>query len=331
LYNLKKIPYMTLDASYYYSNVNEQFVINDKLYFGFTNFMNNANTPLHMVFNKDLITSMQMELPYDAIFDGTWTYDTFHSYVSGAYADLNGDGKKDAFDRYGYANSTALSNYLVFGFNTSVVKRTENGGYIPALQDEHLISAVQRVVNFTTSDPDAFHASTPNPGNAPHLFMRGNSLFSTTGTGILDLRSIEDFDFGIAPYPKYDENQKQYTGYLALNPFGVPVTVTKTDKVGAVTEALSILSAEKMLPAYLDVYVERKVLRDKESVEVMRMMMENVFVDVSRYYDFAGGAITPVKLLGSIKNSSAVVSHLKSVESKTTAKAEDFFKVFFEE
>ncbi len=330
LHNLKDIPHMNLDASYYYTTVNDQFSINDKLYFGFTNFLNNANMPLHMVFNKDLITSMKMELPYNAIFEGKWTYDKFHTYVNGAYADLNGDGKKDSFDRYGYANSTALSNYLVFGFNTSVVKRSDNGGYVPALQDEHLISAIQRVVNFTTSDPDAFHATNPNPDNAPHLFMRGNSLFSTTGTGLLDLRSIEDFDFGIAPYPKYDENQEQYTGYLALNPFGVPVTVTKLDKIGAVTEALSIISAEKMLPAYLDVYVERKVLRDKESVEVMRMMMESVFVDVSRYYDFAGGAITPVKLLSSIKDPSAIVSTLQSIEAQNTAKAEEFFKVFFE-
>ena len=330
LYNLQDIPHIQLDSANYYTSVNEQFAINGKLYFGFSNYMNNGNMPLHMVFNKDLMTSMKMELPYNAIFEGKWTYDMFLTYVSGGYADLNGDGKKDSFDRYGYANSSALTNYLVFGFDVSVVKRAENGAYTPALQDEHLVDSIQRVVNFVASNPDIYAGKTVDPDNAPHIFMRGNSLFSTTGTGLLDLRSIDTFDFGIAPYPKYDENQKQYTGYLALNPFGVPVTVTNIDKVGAVTEALSVISSEKMVPVYLDVYMERKILRDKESAEIMQMMMENVCIDVSRYYDFAGGAITPVKLLSSIKDPSAVVSTLKSIEEKNTAKAEDFFKVFFE-
>ncbi|MBE6561256.1 MAG: hypothetical protein E7662_09020 [Ruminococcaceae bacterium] len=328
LYNLLDIPHMNLDASYYYSTVNEQFVIHDKLFFGFSNYMNNGNMPLHMVFNKTLMTSMNMTLPYDAIFSGDWTFDLFHSYVSGASADLNGDGTLDPNDRFGYVNNT-LTNYMVFGFDVQVVKRTEKGDYVPALKGEHLINSLQLLVDFIKNDPDIYTNKTINP-DGPHLFMRGNALFTTTGTSMLDLRSIDSFDFGIAPYPKYDENQKEYTGNLVLNPFGVPAAATRVDMIGAVIEALSIISAEKMVPVYLDVYIERKILRDKESVEIMRMMMENVSVDVTRYYDFADGAITPRYLVSKITDPSAVVSYLQSIEASSTAKANDFFKVFFE-
>lgn len=328
LQNLKDIPYLHLDADYYYSTVNEQFVINDKLFFGFTHYMNNGNMPLHMVFNKKLMTSMNMKLPYDAVFSGDWTFDLFRSYVTGAAADLNGDGKQDVNDRFGYVNN-ALTNYLIFGFDVQVVQRTEEGGYTPALKDEHLINSLQLLVNFIKNDPDIYTNKTINP-DGPHLFMRGNALFTTTGTSVLELRNIDSFDFGIAPYPKYDDNQKEYTGYLALNPFGVPASATRTDMIGAVIEALSIISEEKMVPAYLDVYMERKILRDKESVEIMQMMMKNVSIDVTRYYDFAGGVITPRYLVSKITDPSAVVSYLQSIEASSTAKANDFFKVFFE-
>ena len=160
--------------------------------------------------------------------------------------------------------------------------------------------------------------------------MRGDTLFSTSGTSALDLRSIEDFDFGIAPYPKYDENQKDYASYLALDQFSIPVTIGNPEKVGAVTEALAIVSEQEMKPAFLEVYVENKLLRDEESVRIAEMMMDNICMDVSRYYDFANGMITPVYLLNSIPDPTAVVSKLTSLEKSSNKMAGKFFEIFFD-
>ena len=332
LYNLLEVPGLNLDTDYFYQDITESFIINDKLYYGISSYINSGALPLHMVFNKNLMADMNLELPYEAILAGDWTYDLFLSYIKDGYADLNGDGARTPDDRYGYVNLTGLTNYMVFGFDVSVVERMENGAYTPALTNEKLVSAIQRIVEFTNSNTDSYNNKIINP-DGEHLFMRGNALFSTTGTGVLDLRSIDSFDFGLAPFPKYDENQKHYTNNLTPNPFGIPATVPsdRISMVGAVTEALAIVSEELMTPAYLDIYVERKLLRDPESIEIARLIMKDVCIDVSRYYDFASGNITPVYLLSNIPSPTAVVSYLTSVGRKTTASAEKFFKIFFED
>lgn len=328
LYNILELPYLNLDAEYFYGDTNEQFVINDRLYFAFSSYNNAGTLPLHMVFNKNLMTDLGMELPYDRIFSGDWTYDYFLSSIDGVATDIDGSGTMDYNDRYGYANATALTNYMVFGFEISVVERGENGAYIPALQNEKLVSSIQKIVEFTTGNKDAYNNSTINPENL-HVFMRGNTLYSTTGTMALDLRSIEEFDFGIAPYPKNDEAQQNYSSYLALDQFCIPVTIRNPEMVGAVTEALAIASAEYMTPAFLDVYVENKLLRDEESVQIAQLLMDNICIDVSRYYDFAGGTITPATLLSTIPDPSAVVSTLTSLEKSANKKADKFFEIFF--
>lgn len=330
LYNLNDLPHLNLDASYMYGHITEQLDINGKLYFAFSAYNNSGPMPLHLVFNKDLMTASGMELPYKTILDGDWTWEVFLSYITDFAADLDGDGVMEPDDRYGYANSPALSNYLVFGYHVAVVERADNGAYVPSLQNEKLISAIQRTVEFTTGNDDCYHNSQIAPDGGRHLFMRGNALFSMTGSGALSLRDIENFDFGIAPFPKYDDDQKEYGNYLAMNPMAVPTTIKNEAKVGAVIEALSILSEEIMAPTHIEDYVECKVLRDEESVEVARMMMKNVCIDITRYYDFAAGSITPVWMLGKIQNPNMVASFLKAMERTSTLQAEKFFSIFFE-
>lgn len=329
LYNILSLPYVDLDAEYFYADINRQFAINDKLYFAASSYNNAGQLPLYMVFNKDLMTDMQIELPYETIMNGDFTYDYFLSSIKDTATDLDGDGKMGANDRWGYANLTALTNYMVFGFQISLVERTEQGAYIPSLQSEKLVSAMQKIVSFTKENAHALHPNSINPDGV-HIFARGESLYTTSGTSMLDLRSIEKFDFGIAPYPKYDADQQTYACYLFVDPFCVPLTVQDTEKVGAVTEALAIVSAEKMTPAFLDVYVENKFLRDPESVEVARLLMDNVCIDITRYYDFAKGTITPYILLSNIKDAGTVVSHLASLTGAATAQAEEFFSVFYD-
>jgi hypothetical protein len=284
-----------------------------------------------MVFNKNLMNDLGMELPYDAVFSGDWTYDMFLSYGDGAATDLDGDGKLGPNDRFGYANNKGLANYMVFGFDITVVERGEDGTYVPALQNEKLISSIQKIVAFTTENPNNYIDVNIEPADGGgHVFMRGNTLFSTTGTSVLDLRSIESFDFGIAPYPKMNESQQNYSNYLVLDPFCIPSTVKNTEKIGAVTEALAIVSEQEMKPAFLEVYVENKLLRDEESVQIAEMMMENICVDVTRYYDFANGAITPANLLGTITDAGAVVSKLTSLEKSANKMAGKFFEIFFD-
>jgi len=325
LYNILDVPHLTLDASYFYGENNAQFEINNFLPIGFSSYNNSTNEPLYMVFNKNLMNNLGMEYPYDTILEGDWTFDAFLSCIKGVTTDMDGDGNIQLTDQHGYANSVALTNYLVWGFDVDITERTDTGNYVPSLRNDKLINAFQKIVGFANENEDTW----PNDADgSSHIFMSGNVLFSTTGTGRLTLRNIEEFDFGIAPYPKYDENQTEYYSFIGLNQFGVPTTIGNPEMTGAVLEALSYLSEKDMTPAFLETYIENKFLRDEESIEVMKILLANPVTDIVRYYNFA--EISPVNLLATIKDAGQVFSTIATVENSAADAAEEFFGIFFE-
>ncbi|MCR5262876.1 MAG: hypothetical protein K6D94_03305 [Clostridiales bacterium] len=329
LMNLLDIPEFNIDSPGFYSQFNHELTINDRLYFAFSQFANAGALPLYMVFNKNMLEDYGLDMPYDVIFSGGWTWDVFQGYIKNVYSDLNGNSKMDKEDRFGYANNVGLCNYLVWGFDISVISRTEDGGYTSDILNNKFVSAAQRIIEFKAQD--GIYAPSDINISDRHIFLNGNVMFTNSGTYSLDpnLRFIENFDFGIAPYAKFDESQQSYFNYLCPHQFAVPVSVQNPDIVINVAEGLAVLSKQDMTPAFRDVYVQQKLLRDEGSQEIALLLMDQCAIDPTRYYDFAAGAITPVTLLSKVKNSNEVVSKFTSIEEKAQAKAADFFSVFF--
>ena len=87
------------------------------------------------------------------------------------------------------------------------------------------------------------------------------------------MRDLE-FDYGIVPFPKYDENQPEYISYVTdqMQPISIPVTVSDTELVGAVLENMAAESYMRVRENYFQNLVESKYLRDNESVEILRML-----------------------------------------------------------
>ena len=183
---------------------------------------------------------------------------SFLDTIKDTAADLDGNGKLDENDRFGYLNLEALTNYFVWGFDIDVTERTNDGSYIPNLHNERLVSGIQKIVDFIAYNDDILHTSNFMEGR--HYFMEGRVLFSTVGTGAMQPRDVESFDFGVAPLPKYEETQK-----TTIVPLGWiishSVTIQDTELTGLL---LKPLSSERILkPAYLEIYHENKILRDQ--------------------------------------------------------------------
>ena len=94
------------------------------------------------------------------------------------------------------------------------------------------------------------------------------------------LRDIET-DFGYLPYPKYDETQKEYVVWSNGGMLAIPATASDIERTGAIVEALSAGSNKYIKEAFIEKYIENKVLRDEESVQIYRMMRDLATYDVS--------------------------------------------------
>ena len=106
-----------------------------------------------------------------------------------------------------------------------------------------------------------------------------------------------DMDFGLLPYPKFDENQRGYynvpNGFH--NAFAVPITTVPEDYgfVGAVIESLNAETYKTVVPAYYDIALKVKGLRDEASVEIMDILRKSRIVDFGVVYDgWTGFAFT---------------------------------------
>lgn len=120
------------------------------------------------------------------------------------------------------------------------------------------------------------------------FFASGSLLFvvnyiSTAETETL--RNMQD-EYGILPFPKYDENQKEYYSCTGDIPtcFSIPTTNTDPDTAAAVLEALASYSYRETKPAYLDTALKGKYMNDPDSRKMVDYIVNGYKVDASWIY-----------------------------------------------
>ena len=119
------------------------------------------------------------------------------------------------------------------------------------------------------------------------IFYAGNALYMPYGSDPALLRDVE-FDFGYLPYPKLDENQEDYVVWSAGGMMAIPASAENVERTGAVIEALSIGSNKYVKDAFIEKYIEGKILRDDESQQIYRMMRDAATYDLSYNIDPSG-------------------------------------------
>jgi len=118
----------------------------------------------------------------------------------------------------------------------------------------------------------------------PEPFGDGRAIFYDGDLGIMceGYREL-DMDFGIVPLPKFSEQQDRY--YVYAYPFfpflSIPTTITGEDleMAGATLEALASESYKTLTPAFYEIALANKYVRDEESYEMLDIILR------SRVYD----------------------------------------------
>lgn len=89
-------------------------------------------------------------------------------------------------------------------------------------------------------------------------------------------------DFGILPFPKYDEAQEEYLS-CCLDNYSVlciPTVVDNIEMVGALIEAMSCESKVSVMPAFYESALQDKYSRDERSVKMLDIIMDGRTYDL---------------------------------------------------
>ena len=329
LQDLYEIPHLQLQETWWDQQVNATNTLNGKLYFasGSANLMG-FDGMWCLFFNENLMQEYQMEKPYDLVREGKWTLDALMECCAG-FANLNGEST--------YAYSVGSTNqwgvavhYAATGGPSKFIHgagvETLTPDYELNLENDRFYNVMDKLAMLLNQDSGlALKANTDDfnveKGGYIYIFNSRRSLFLTAEIKTAQvLRDMED-TFGIVPFPKYDEAQDDYKTTLVSQLFymTVPVTNTRWDLIGTVSECLAYKGYADVVPVYYDSVVKHKGLRNEDSAEMLEVMHRTRGVDPAFIYGWnrdLWAAIIEKLYTGSSQVASDVASQKSAIESK---------------
>lgn len=288
-HHLDDLTYLDLSKSYWNGSINENLTIAGNVVTAVGDYNLSAYDYTHvLLFNKNLTADLQLESPYTMVKEGKWTFDTFQTYGETAKVDLNGDGTMDKNDQYGLV-SGAKQISPCFWIAAGVQGMYKDADDIPQYtmgSDETFLNILLEIYELTW-DTGLWYpekVSDNIPQSSIDLFSQDQALMmDATFFHVEAFRDMEA-DFGILPFPKYDESQESYLSRIegCELPF-VPsnLSVDDANMAGAVLEALSSYSRQNVISVYYETYLKSKNTRDSESAEMLDIVFANRIFDLS--------------------------------------------------
>lgn len=279
------LPYVNLSQPWYIGNAVDALSVENHAYIMAGEYdLSILRFTYCMYYNKKIAADYNVPDLNPMVTEGKWTLDALNTIVSGVHDDLDGNGTMDANDLYGFTTDwfSAAVTYQ-YAFNNPVMTKDEGGIPEVTYNNGKMPEIVDRLIDFFNNEgsfPGGWGVSGPIWTAGHALFLNG--LFSSAES----YRDLE-FDFGIIPYPKWDEAQTEYYTMSdgAHDVMAVPKTVVDLERASIIIEALNAESYKQVIPAYYETALKVKYTRDDESVRVLDMLLAARTFDFGYVYD----------------------------------------------
>ena len=294
LYNLYDIPELQLDEYWWDKSVIDEGRIGkgDLIYFAATDLHLSAmDGTWCMMFNEDMAVDLNIDKPYDLVRQGKWTIDRLQEYAKAGMS-LNGDESyvwtEDGSCVFGYTSFDAASGALVFSSGERFIKRDNEGNPYFALETERFFSVAERIaqLNGTTGEYYSINEAEPSNHRFDRIFMNGRAFFVGCEIKMAPMFRNVDFTFGLIPFPKYSEDQENYSSmmFYQLLLLTIPVTNPDSERAGIIIDTLSYEAKQQVMPIYYDVYISQKGLRNEDSIEMLDLINQSRVFNVGNAY-----------------------------------------------
>ncbi len=280
--NLAEVKYLDLKKPWWPEDIYTSSSINGKVYSVAGDISPTLiRNMVCLLTNLSLAKDLNMPNFYELVENQAWTAETFLTYGTGTVSGLNASG--------GTAHTTTMPNNVVYdnlfyagGFR--FVERNDEKGLILSedLKSSKIADWFDLWLDFWNKEDTAVIAI-----NAAGGFTSGEVLFHFGS--IADVQNyLQDitFDFGILPYPKFDENQDDYVticGYW-VSLYSIPVNAPDFDKSGAVLECLGSYGYRYVTPVVYNVAFEYRYLNSPENSKIFNLLHDTLVFEPGRTF-----------------------------------------------
>ena len=280
-----QVPNIDLSKSYWDQSVNQSLLLGDMRYAAIGDLsITTHDLTFILLFSKEQISQNGLESPYDLVNEGKWTMDIMQEMMETVTVDTNGDGSFTAEDNYGYLGT--LKNVLPsFWIGAGEITIGLNDDGIPemSMKDERFVTVIDRIFTMTYDNNARFLSKMGQDVNEENInmFQENKGLFMDCSMfWVGALRDMET-DFGIIPYPMFDEAQGEYYARVSyFMPPIIPITNQNLEMTGAVLEMANYLAKQSITPAYYDISLKGKYSRDEESVAMLDLIFDHRVIDL---------------------------------------------------
>ncbi len=267
LLDLNSVPHLTLDAPWWLQEGVEALTYNGKTFMACGDLSLSMLEGINcMFFNKSVADDYDTPDLYELARSGKWTHDAMNEVTKDLFIDLNNDGKRDEGDSFGLVSRKGFIRSYLVTYDTPTMDAKGNLIWYT----ERTVSVLEKLVDFYASNDNFYVAADKD---AQKIFSEGRALLMNATFGQASmLRSMDD-DFGIIPFPKFDEEQEYKTPISnETSMICIPITAKDVEMSGFIAEALCRESTDTVANAFYNVALQGKYARDGESLEMIELI-----------------------------------------------------------
>ncbi len=329
LAEVSELPYLDLDAPWYYQRIRESLSIGGREYTlaGYFN-MRIFNTLYYVGYNKNLAEKYEIGDLTQLAIDGKWTLDKMYAYSSKVGADLNQDGKIDGEDQIGmHGHSGYVLSFFVGMDGSFVAKNSDDLPVYEGLSErnEQLLS---KIVTMLYDEPACKTGDSKMIAYDPDPFMVDRQLFDATLLYAMPGYTTEGVNFGVLPYPKASEAQEGYRSMIHANHSslgGIPVNNTEMDKTAAVVAELMNQSYQFIYPAHIEKIMMFRFAPDEQSTSILKLLFDSLCVEMSTALNMKCDTMLRTMANNHLSNFASAFAGIKKADETTI---ENYIKGF---
>lgn len=272
---------LSLDMPWWGSDLTDMATINDKLFFATGDISTNYLLRMYgTFFNKAVVTNNNLENPYDLVDNGEWTVDKFIEIASTVTGEPVGGGEI----LYGFVHDAITVEALFYGSDLRFVDKDADD--TPKLSEswngDRALTLVEKISAYCQTS-----SVLGDSKKDEDTFTSGNSLFIIYPLDFaMNYLHGSSVDFGIAPIPKYDKDQKDYSTTLNYK-YSLYMISKGTDIPEVAAYALEALASEgyrSVTPNLYEVAMKIRYTTDSTSQRMIDHIRNGVSFEVGRTF-----------------------------------------------
>lgn len=333
LIDLNTVPYIDFDMPWWDSNSINNTSIAGKVFLAATDInIIDKNATYVILFSKTHAENYNLPDMYQIIDTGQWTMDKLLELSSNISIDLNGDDKMDKNDFFGILGRHDAMASLFRGAGCLIAEKDSNDLPVLAFNSEYNYTVIDKILDVMYSDDFVnLHTRGISEPEFSSMVANDQGLFAFTMLAEVSILRTSEFDFGILPIPKYSEANENYHNLVSVHWTGllsIPTTNNDLNRTGVILEAWAAESHYTLQPAYYDINLIGKAIRDVESERMLDLIFNNRLYDTGDIFNFSDFSYQ--FLLFAATDSRDVASFYAKYEEKVQTEIDKLINVIIE-